>query len=111
MKLVKCIPEFEFFTVFLKNRNIISKIKISKVTDDYAALIKYYCILLFALMNDVIKANNRGNAQNMKPIYFCVGFIFCTLTATVTAKKASLYGNGLRSLFFRRTKKYWKSAC
>ena len=36
MKLVKCIPEF-YFTVFLKNRNIISKIKRSKVTD-YAAL-------------------------------------------------------------------------
>ena len=39
MKMVKClvIPEFEYFTVFLKNRNFISKIKISKVTD-YAAL-------------------------------------------------------------------------
>ena len=35
--MVKCIPEFEFFTVFLKNRNISSKIKRSKVTD-YAAL-------------------------------------------------------------------------
>ena len=36
--MVKCLPEFEcFFTVFLKNRNFISKIKRSKVTD-YAAL-------------------------------------------------------------------------
>ena len=37
MKMVKCLPEFEYFTVFLKNRNFISKNKISKVTD-YAAL-------------------------------------------------------------------------
>ena len=37
MKMVKCLPEFEYFTVFLKNRNFISKIRISKVTD-YAAL-------------------------------------------------------------------------
>ena len=35
--MVKCLPEFEYFTVFLKNRNFISKIKRSKVTD-YAAL-------------------------------------------------------------------------
>ena len=34
---MKCLPEFEYFTVFMKNRNFISKIKISKVTD-YAAL-------------------------------------------------------------------------
>ena len=37
MKMVKCLPEFEYFTVFLKNRNFISKIRISKVTE-YAAL-------------------------------------------------------------------------
>ena len=37
MKMVKCLPEFEYFTVFLKKRNFISKIKRSKVTD-YAAL-------------------------------------------------------------------------
>ena len=37
MKMVKCLPEFEQFTVVLKNRNIISKIKRSKVTD-YAVL-------------------------------------------------------------------------
>ena len=36
--MVKCLPEFEYFTVFLKNKNIISKIRRSKVTD-YAALI------------------------------------------------------------------------
>ena len=33
MKMVKCLPEFHCFTVFLKNRNFISKIRISKVTD------------------------------------------------------------------------------
>ena len=37
MKMVNFIPKFEYFTVFLKNRNIISKIRRSKVTD-YAAL-------------------------------------------------------------------------
>ena len=35
--MVKCLPEFEYFTVFLKNRNFIQKIERSKVTD-YAAL-------------------------------------------------------------------------
>ena len=35
--MVKCLPEFEYFTVFLKNKNIIFKIRSSKVTD-YAAL-------------------------------------------------------------------------
>ena len=37
MKMVKCLPEFEYFTVFLKNGNFIFKIRISKVTD-YAVL-------------------------------------------------------------------------
>ena len=37
MKMVKCLPEFEYFNVFLKNRNFISKIRKSKVTD-YADL-------------------------------------------------------------------------
>ena len=35
--MVKCLPEFEYFTVLLKNKNIIFKIRRSKVTD-YAAL-------------------------------------------------------------------------
>ena len=35
--MVKCLPEFEYFTVFLKNKNIFL-IRRSKVTD-YAALI------------------------------------------------------------------------
>ena len=36
--MVKCLPEFEYFSVFLKNKNIIFKIRRSKVTE-YAALI------------------------------------------------------------------------
>ena len=35
--MVKGLPEFEYFTVFLKNRKKNSKIRISEVTD-YAAL-------------------------------------------------------------------------
>ena len=35
--MVKRLPAFEYFTVFLKNRNFISKLRRSKVTD-YAAL-------------------------------------------------------------------------
>ena len=34
--MVKCLPEFEYFTVFMKNRNFISKIRRSKVTDSAA---------------------------------------------------------------------------
>ena len=37
--MVKCLPEFEYITVFLKNKNIIFKIRRPKVTD-YAALSK-----------------------------------------------------------------------
>ena len=45
--MVKCLPEFEYFTVFLKNKNIIFKIRRSKVTD-YAALSD------FVISNDVL---------------------------------------------------------
>ena len=41
--MVKYIPEFEYFTVFLKNRNIIYKIRRSKVTD-YAALSGWFTL-------------------------------------------------------------------
>ena len=37
MKMVKTLPEFEYFTVFLNNRNFFSKMRIFKVTD-YAAI-------------------------------------------------------------------------
>ena len=43
MKMVKCLPEFEYFTVFLKNRNFISKIRRSKVTD-YAFLRAFFFV-------------------------------------------------------------------
>ena len=36
-KMVKCLPEFEYFYCFLENRNFMSKIRRSKVTN-YAAL-------------------------------------------------------------------------
>ena len=36
-KMVKYLPEFEYFSAFLKNKNIIFKIRRLKVTD-YAAL-------------------------------------------------------------------------
>ena len=42
--MVKCLPEFEYFTVFLKNKNITFKNRRSKVTD-YAALIIYVNML------------------------------------------------------------------
>ena len=35
--MVQCLPEFEYFTVFLKNQNINFIFRRSKVTD-YAAL-------------------------------------------------------------------------
>ena len=40
MKMVKCYLNLSIFTAFLKNRNFISKIRISKVTD-YATLTRY----------------------------------------------------------------------
>ena len=45
--MVKCLPEFEYFTVFLKNKNIIFKIRRSKVTD-YAALRIICCLKIFS---------------------------------------------------------------
>ena len=41
--MVKCLPEFEYFTAFLKNKNIIFKIRRSKVTD-YAALMPAHLV-------------------------------------------------------------------
>ena len=42
--MVKCSPEFQYFTVFLKNSNLISKIRRSKVTN-YAALNIILCFV------------------------------------------------------------------
>ena len=60
-KMVKGISEFLFFAVFLKNRNIISKIKRSKVKD-YAALksIKHLPAEANSLINFV---NSRKQIQ------------------------------------------------
>ena len=44
--MVKCLPEFEYFTVFLKNKNIMFKIRRSKVTD--------YAALTIKILNDFI---------------------------------------------------------
>ena len=44
--MVKCLPEFEYFTVFLKNKNIIFKTRRSKATD-YAALSKEVLAIRF----------------------------------------------------------------
>ena len=52
--MVKCLPEFEYFTVFLKNRNFISKIRISKVTD-YAALTKVLKFIIGLLQSSLAK--------------------------------------------------------
>ena len=51
---------FSFFTVFLKNRNIISKIKRSKVTD-YAALSK--CLQLYSGAVDLISDQSLSLVQ------------------------------------------------
>ena len=53
--MVKCLPKFDFFTVFLKNKNTIFKIKRSKVRD-YAALIMLYTISLTCLNDGYIKS-------------------------------------------------------
>ena len=48
MKLVKCMPEF-FFTEFLKNRKISSKIKRSNVTDYAALKLTFFWFVLTAV--------------------------------------------------------------
>ena len=54
--MVKYLPEFEYFTVFLKNKNIIFKIRRSKVTD-YAALKEESCNLIDCFFINFMKAN------------------------------------------------------
>ena len=46
MKMVKTLPEFEYFTVFLNNRNFFTKMRISKVTD--CAALRMYQIKYIA---------------------------------------------------------------
>ena len=45
--MVKCLPEFEYFYCVLKNKNIIFKIRRSKVTD-YVALNYHDCTVLYS---------------------------------------------------------------
>ena len=63
--MVKCLPEFEYFTVFLKNKNIIFKIRRSKVTD-YAALNIHCLFVCFQLayrvassLSDIVVETHR----------------------------------------------------
>ena len=55
--MVKCVPEFEYFTVFLKIETLFKKIKRSKDTD-YAALTKVLQYLI----------NNRKQFDHKLPI-------------------------------------------
>ena len=48
-----CLPEFEYFTVFLKNKNVILKIRRSKVTD-YAALTIFNVFSQFMVLHFII---------------------------------------------------------
>ena len=74
MKMVKCLPEFEYFTVFLKNRNLISKIRISKVTD-YAALKSKYFLSRLSNgqlnINDFVRCSCTFNVIDMNNIKIC----------------------------------------
>ena len=51
--MVKCLPEFEYFTEFLKHRNFILKIKRSKVTD-YAALKEAFAHMQYASISHAL---------------------------------------------------------
>ena len=50
--MVKCLPKFEYFTVFLKNKNIISKIRRSKITDYAALTVKAFSSLVLSIGHD-----------------------------------------------------------
>ena len=56
-KIVKCLPVLEYFTVFMKNRNFISKIRRSKVKD-YAALMK--CMIYSSKYVAILKPGRVG---------------------------------------------------
>ena len=53
MKMVKCILEFEYFYLVLKNRYVISKIRISKVTDCAALITLLYLEAWYILIFDL----------------------------------------------------------
>ena len=60
--MVNVYLNLSIFTVFLKNRNFISKIRISKVTD-YAALRD---VSKNRESNDLSSMTSRSDAENMK---------------------------------------------
>ena len=60
MKMVKVYHNLSIFAVFLKNRNIISKIRRSKVTD-YAVLILIKCITFTLIMSRFLKFKTVTN--------------------------------------------------
>ena len=68
--MVKCLPEFEYFTVFLTNRKFISKINRSKVTD-YAALtgLNPYAIELIFLTPASANKNGAFSYKVMRLAY------------------------------------------
>ena len=53
-KLVKCIPEFQFFYCVLEKKNISSKIKRSKVTD-YAALRGMHIVTFYQCLHCLLR--------------------------------------------------------
>ena len=57
--MVKCLPEFEYFTAFLKNENINFKIRRSKVTDYAALMLKSEkCICLKLILKAYLNSFN-----------------------------------------------------
>ena len=91
-KKVKSIPDFFFFTVFLKNRNIIFKMKISKVTE-YAALTS---LTFMGTINTIPENLNGGKGQfkfhtQLEPIPL---FVFWQCITLVFEKKKTLSSQG-----------------
>ena len=88
MKMVKSLREFEYFTVFLKNRNFTSKIKRSKVTD-YAALIEprreKTCLRSFA--------SNKGTDQPAHPRSLISAFVIRFFESTISKLTTSEISN------------------
>ena len=68
MKTVNCLPDFEYFTVFLKNKNIIFKIRRSKVTD-YAALSDVWLVQIYwksRLIRTCVKLVGSSRNRNFR---------------------------------------------
>ena len=72
--MVKFLPDLGIFTVFLKNRNFISKISISKVTY-YAALMESVRPFYVRVLSKSRKSK-LTKVQSMTKILFLM-FLFC----------------------------------